>query len=167
MIWKQQMNSISKIVPKLFVLCLSCHMQVKMPTKVSPTHSIHSKMCYISGKLPDGSTRLVQFLAKKHKDVYVSVGMEHGLWVTSIIAMWWDARILDGQAWTILQHTRYKFNSPITVPYHRILNPLEGYTQPWHKVFVCQVDGMKYPATVHVKYQDMSKEVQVIEQFVE
>ena len=36
------------------------------------------------GKSTEGPTVVVQFLAKKHKDVYVAVGMEHGLSVTGI-----------------------------------------------------------------------------------
>jgi len=65
------------------------------------------EFCDIMGESNEGPTRVAQFLAKKHKDVYIAVGMKNGLRVTGIMdevesaAMWRDTRVLDGQASTM------------------------------------------------------------------
>ena len=61
----------------------------------------------------------------------------------------------------VLQHLRYKFNGHTTVPYHKIFNFLEGYTQPRTKVSEYHVDGMKHPEMVHAQYQDVQSKLHI------
>ena len=60
----------------------------------------------------DGARRLARYLARKHSNVYTTVGEECGFGLVGIMgeveaaAMWRDARLMDSQARLILKHLR-------------------------------------------------------------